>query len=70
MLSGAGNVLAPLIGSVVFEVLRTFAIEYAPNAWQFVVGGCLLAVIMFLPGGLWSLIEKSREGEDVSGTSR
>ena len=70
VLSGAGNVLAPLIGSVVFEVLRTFAVEYAPNAWQFVVGGCLLAVIMFLPGGLWSLIEKSREGEDASGTSR
>ncbi len=70
VLSGVGNVLAPLIGSVVFEVLRSFAIEYAPNAWQFVVGGCLLAVIMFLPGGLWSLIEKSREGEDASGTSR
>jgi len=70
ILAGVGNVLAPLIGSVVFEVLRTFAVEYAPNAWQFVVGGCLLAVIMFLPGGLWSLIEKSREGEDVSSSAR
>lgn len=70
VLAGVGNVLAPLIGSIVFEVLRTFAIEYAPNAWQFVVGGCLLAVIMFLPGGLWSLIEKSREGEDVRSSSR
>jgi len=70
ILAGVGNVLAPLIGSVVFEVLRTFAIEYAPNAWQFVVGGCLLGVIMFLPGGLWSLIEKSREGEDVSSSAR
>jgi len=64
ILSGVGNVLAPLIGSIVFEILRTFSIEYAPNAWQFVVGGSLLAVIMFLPGGLWSLIEKSREAED------
>ena len=63
-------VLAPLLGSVVFEILRTFAIQYAPNAWQFVVGGCLLAVIMFLPGGLWSLIERSREGEHGSDSTR
>jgi ABC-type branched-subunit amino acid transport system permease subunit len=70
ILSGVGNVLAPLLGSVVFEILRTFAIQYAPNAWQFVVGGCLLAVIMFLPGGLWSLIERSREGEHGADTTR
>jgi ABC-type branched-subunit amino acid transport system permease subunit len=70
ILSGVGNVLAPFIGSVVFEILRTFAIEYAPNAWQFVVGGALLAVIMFLPGGLWSLIEKSREAEDGANPAR
>lgn len=70
ILSGVGNVLAPLLGSIVFEILRTFAIQYAPNAWQFVVGGCLLAVIMFLPGGLWSLIERSREGEHGSDSTR
>lgn len=70
ILSGVGNVFAPLLGSVVFEILRTFAIQYAPNAWQFVVGGCLLAVIMFLPGGLWSLIERTREGEHGVDTSR
>lgn len=70
ILSGVGNVFAPLLGSVVFEILRTFAIQYAPNAWQFVVGGCLLAVIMFLPGGLWSLIERTREGEHGADTSR
>ncbi|MEM9029113.1 MAG: branched-chain amino acid ABC transporter permease [Pseudomonadota bacterium] len=70
VLSGVGNVLAPLIGSIVFEILRTFAVEYAPQAWQFVVGGCLLAVIMFLPGGLWSLIERSREGEHGADPTR
>lgn len=70
ILSGAGNVIAPLVGSVVFEILRTFAIEFAPQAWQFVVGGCLLAVIMFLPGGLWSLIERSREGRDDGNSAR
>lgn len=70
ILSGVGNVMAPFIGSFVFEILRTFAIEYAPYAWQFVVGGALLAVIMFLPGGLWSLIEKSREADDGANPAR
>lgn len=70
ILSGAGSVLAPLIGSVVFEILRTFAVQYAPYAWQFVVGGCLLACIMFLPGGLWSLIDRPREGQHGADTAR
>ncbi len=70
ILSGVGHVLAPLVGSVVFEILRTFAIQYAPYAWQFVVGGCLLAVIMFLPGGLWSLIERSKEGDHGANPAR
>lgn len=55
ILSGSGSVIAPFVGSTVFELLRTFALEYAPNVWQMIVGGSLLAVIMFLPGGLWSL---------------
>lgn len=70
ILSGVGNVLAPFIGSIAFEILRTFAVQYAPQAWQFVVGGALLGVIIFLPGGLWSLIERTREGEDGADPAR
>jgi ABC-type branched-subunit amino acid transport system permease subunit len=61
ILSGSGSVIAPFIGSTVFELLRTFALQYAPNVWQIIVGGTLLAVIMFLPGGLWSLVERARK---------
>jgi branched-chain amino acid transport system permease protein len=60
ILSGAGSVLAPFVGSAVFELLRTYALQFAPHVWQIIVGGTLLAVIMFLPGGLWSLFEKLR----------
>ena len=42
------------------ELLRSFAYEYAPNTWQVVVGGAMLAVIMFLPAGLWSLFQRWR----------
>jgi branched-chain amino acid transport system permease protein len=58
ILSGPGNVIAPFIGSLVFEVLRTYAFELAPQAWQLIVGATFLTVIFFLPGGIWSLIAK------------
>ena len=58
ILSGPGSVIAPFIGSVVFELLRTYAFELVPHAWQMIVGGTLLAIILFLPGGVWSVVEK------------
>ena len=58
ILAGPGNVIAPFIGSLVFEVLRTYAFELAPQAWQLIMGATFLTIIFFLPGGIWSLIEK------------
>jgi branched-chain amino acid transport system permease protein len=60
VLSGAGSVIAPFVGSAVFELLRTLALQFAPNVWQIIVGVTLLAVIMFLPGGLWSVVDRVR----------
>ncbi len=61
ILSGTGNVAAPFLGAAVFELIRTYAFEYAPHIWQLIVGGTLLAIIMFLPEGLWSLFDRSRK---------
>lgn len=58
ILSGPGSVIAPFIGSTVFELLRTYAFELVPHAWQLIVGGTLLTIILFLPGGVWSIIER------------
>ena len=55
VLSGTGNVLAPFFGSVIFEAIRTLANQYAPNIWQLTLGIAMLAIIMFLPAGLWAL---------------
>lgn len=55
ILSGTGNVVAPFIGAFVFEIIRTYAFEYAPHIWQLILGGSLLTIIMFLPDGIWSL---------------
>lgn len=60
ILSGVGHVAAPFIGSVIFELLRTYAFVYMPEYWQFAMGTVLLIIILFLPGGLWSLISRFR----------
>ena len=60
ILSGTGSVAAPFLGAVLLELLRSFAYEHAPNTWQLVVGTAMLAVILFLPEGLWSLFLRRR----------
>jgi branched-chain amino acid transport system permease protein len=60
ILSGTGSVLAPFLGSIIFETVRSFAYEHSPNTWQMVLGITMLLVIMFLPGGLWSVFSRAR----------
>ncbi len=60
ILSGTGSAMAPFLGSLVFEVLRSFAYQYSPNTWQLVVGAAMLAVIALLPAGLWSIFAVRR----------
>lgn len=60
ILSGTGSVVAPFLGALIFETIRTYAYEYSPNTWQMALGITMLLVIMFLPGGLWSLFGKLR----------
>jgi branched-chain amino acid transport system permease protein len=60
ILSGTGNVLAPFLGAAIFEAVRTLANQYAPNVWQMTLGVVMLALILFLPAGLWSLVARLR----------
>ena len=60
LLSGTANVMAPLVGAFLLELLRTYAFEYAPYSWQMILGVTMLMVILFLPGGIWSIVSKRR----------
>jgi branched-chain amino acid transport system permease protein len=59
ILAGTGNVLAPFLGAAIFETIRSFAYEYSPNTWQMALGITMLLVIMFLPGGVWSIFTRA-----------
>ncbi len=58
--SGTTSVFAPFLGAAIFEAVRTFAAQYFPNTWQMTLGVTMLFVIMFLPGGVWSLFQRAR----------
>lgn len=56
LLGGTQSALAPFAGSILFEFLRTYAYKYAPYTWQMTLGLVMLAIVLFMPGGLWSLV--------------
>ena len=60
LLSGTANVIAPMVGAFLLELLRTYAFEYTPYTWQMILGATMLMVILFLPGGIWSIGSRRR----------
>jgi branched-chain amino acid transport system permease protein len=60
ILAGTGNVIAPFLGALIFGIIQTVAFDISPNTWQMVLGASLLAVIVFLPQGLWSLFRRRK----------
>lgn len=58
LMGGTGHVAGPVLGSVIFELLRTYAFEISPYTWQMILGTALLAIILYLPKGIWSLVER------------
>ena len=60
VLGGTGSVFAPWIGSVVFELVKNYAVKFSPSTWQLTLGVFLLLVIYFQPQGLWGLLTRRR----------
>ena len=58
ILSGIIHVIAPLIGSLFFEFIRTFALYFFPNTWQMTIGIILILGIIYLPEGIGSIFNK------------
>jgi branched-chain amino acid transport system permease protein len=60
ILAGAGSVAAAFVGSLVFELVRSIAVDLVPGTWQIILGSALLLTILFLPEGLGSLFQRLR----------
>jgi ABC-type branched-subunit amino acid transport system permease subunit len=60
ILAGSGSVVAPFLGALIFGAIHTVAYGLSPNTWQMSMGLVLLAAIVFLPDGLWSLFRRRK----------
>jgi ABC-type branched-subunit amino acid transport system permease subunit len=58
LLGGVGSVFAPVLASLIFEFVRSYAQANLPYTWQLILGGTLLVIILFAPGGIWSFVER------------
>lgn len=58
VLGGIGGVPGAFIGAFFLELVRTFAVGIAADAWNAIIGISLLIVIFFLPEGLYGLIQR------------
>lgn len=53
VLAGNFSVVAPIYMSIIFDIVRSYALQVAPGAWQLIFGLCLLVSIILKPDGLW-----------------
>src|SRR5262249_42347597 len=61
ILAGASSIGAAFIGSFLFELVRSIAVDILPGTWQIILGSALLLTILFLPDGLGSMFARGRE---------
>jgi branched-chain amino acid transport system permease protein len=54
ILAGTRSVVAPFAAALLYGAIRTTAYDLSPNTWQMTLGIALLALIVFLPEGLFS----------------
>jgi ABC-type branched-subunit amino acid transport system permease subunit len=60
ILSGTTSVAAAFVGSFMFELVRSIAVDILPGSWQIILGSVLLLTILFLPEGLGSVFLRLR----------
>ncbi|MDO6593125.1 branched-chain amino acid ABC transporter permease [Neptuniibacter sp. 1_MG-2023] len=65
LMGGVGHAAGPVIGAVLFELLRTYAFQISPYTWQMILGIALLVIILYLPKGVWSLVERVTKGKPL-----
>ena len=57
LIGGAGSIVGPLLGSVIYTMLQAVVKMYTVY-WPLTIGTIILLIVLFLPGGVLGLIEK------------
>jgi branched-chain amino acid transport system permease protein len=57
VLGGVKRIYGAFIGAAIYYLVQDATAKISPYFWEFVVGGMLIAVVLFLEGGLMSLFD-------------
>ena len=55
MLGGFGTFAGPIVGAIVFNYLKTFAVGYTVY-WQMFLGVVLVSLVLALPTGIMGMV--------------
>lgn len=58
ILGGQGTILGPIVGAVLLTLISERVWESDPNLYQVIFGGLIVLVVLFMPGGLISLLQQ------------
>jgi branched-chain amino acid transport system permease protein len=58
LIGGAGSFMGPLLGSVIYTFLQAVVTMFT-TYWPLTIGTIILLIVLFLPGGVLGMIEKS-----------
>ena len=58
ILGGTGHALGAFAGAAVFEFVRFYASAQLADAWQMILGGVLIAIILLAPAGLIGIVRR------------
>jgi branched-chain amino acid transport system permease protein len=58
ILGGQGTILGPIIGAVVLTLVSEEVWASNPNVYQIIFGGMIVLVVLFIPGGLISVMQR------------
>ncbi|MGH2535462.1 MAG: branched-chain amino acid ABC transporter permease [Thermomicrobiales bacterium] len=58
IVGGQGTILGPIIGAVVLTLVSEEVWASDPNLYQVIFGGMIVLVVLFIPGGLISVVQR------------
>jgi branched-chain amino acid transport system permease protein len=62
IMGGAGTVLGPLIGSMIYYLAEYIVLTSFPYLHLLIFGAVLISIVLFIPGGIIGLISKKVQG--------
>lgn len=66
LIGGSGHFTGPMVGSAVYTALNAYVTRFTPY-WPLTIGIVILLLVLFLPGGILSVVEKRAAGRRGTG---